>query len=113
MEFIKDILLGGFIFGLGLLSFLIYFTIRCFKSGGFDKSNLHNPVRVISFLATHANIIPHLLNTLEPDDAPIRKRFVFWYVGYDENKEVVQTVGEPDFQNPAFKKNDNLDMGKF
>ncbi len=101
-----------FIYGFftGLFAFLIYFTIRAMKSGHFDKSNLLNPVRAISFMAAHADVIPYLRNTREPDDAPFKKKYPFWYARYDEFKEIVTTVGEPDY---TFKNGDDpLDQGK-
>ncbi len=73
------------------------------KSGHFDKSNLLNPVRVISFMAAHADVIPYLKNTDVPDTAPLKKQFPFWYTRYDEFKEVVMTSGEPDYN---FKNED-------
>lgn len=91
---------GNFILGfiIGLFSFLIYFSIRAMKSGPWDTSNLLNPVRAISFMAAHADVVPFLRNTKEPDDAPFKKKYPFWYAPHDEFKEIVTVVGEPDYE---------------
>lgn len=86
----------GFI--IGLFAFLIYFSIRAMRSGHWDSSNLLNPVRALSFMAAHADIIPYLRNTREPDSAPFKKKYPFWYAPHDEFKEVVNTAGEPDYE---------------
>ena len=86
----------GFI--LGLFSFLAYFSYRAMTSSTWDSSNLLNPIRAISFMAAHANVIPYLRNTVEPDSAPFKKKYPFWYAPHDEFKEVVTVTGEPDYE---------------
>lgn len=94
-NFILSFILG---FILGLFSFLTYFSIRAMRSGTWDTSNLLNPIRAISFMAAHADVVPFLRNIKEPNGAPFKKKFPFWYAPHDEFKEVVTVVGNPDYE---------------
>ncbi len=93
---IDSILSHAFSFTLGLLSFIIFFSIRCIRSGEFDFSNWGNPLRVLTFIATHADIIPYLRNIQVKESASFKKKFPFWFTKYDEHKDILANVPKPD-----------------
>jgi len=81
-------------YGLGFFSFIALVAFRALRSGHWDASNLMNVLRVIAFIATHPEVFPYLMNTSLPKDAPFKERYPFWYLPFDEFKEIVNTIPE-------------------
>jgi len=81
----------NFLFGLfvGLFIFIGYVAYRALRSGHWDNSNLLNVLRAISFLATHPEVFPYLI---DPRETEPKKHRPFWYLPHDEFKEVVETI---------------------
>lgn len=86
--------IGDFLFGYGsgFVSFILLVTFRALRSGHWDTSNIFNVLRVIAFIAVHPEVFPYLRNTNVPDDAPFKEKYPFWYLKYDEFKEIVNTI---------------------
>lgn len=90
----------GFIFG--LFTFIGYLAFRALRSGHWDDSNLLNVLRLISFVATHPEVFPYLVDSRKlSDDAAQwltgdRELWPFWYLPHDEFKEVVTTIPDKD-----------------
>lgn len=81
-------------YGFGFVSFIALVAFRALRSGHWDTSNLFNVLRIIAFIATHPEIFPYLRNTQVPSDASFKLKYPFWYLKYDEFKEIVNTIPE-------------------
>jgi hypothetical protein len=86
--------------GIGLFLFIGYLSYRALRSGHWDTSNLLNVLRLISFVATHPEVFPYLVDSRLLSQPPFEverrgkntKMWPFWYLPHDEFKEVVKTI---------------------
>lgn len=78
-------------FLLGFLSFLAYFIWRMLRSDGWDSSNMTNAIRLLSHVALHPEDFRRMWYL---DERGYPEKRPFWYVGYDELSEVVDSRPE-------------------
>lgn len=79
---------------LGVLLTLGYASWRMMRADGWDKSNMTNPIRVLSHIVMHAGDLAYMYYAKRnPDNYQeyIATRRAFPYIGQDEISEVVQT----------------------
>ena len=68
---------------IGFLSFPAFMCYRAMRSDGWDKSNITNVIRLIVHVALH----PEDFGKMYYEDGSMP----FWYIKYDELKDVVKT----------------------
>ena len=79
---------------LGVLLTLGYASWRMMRADGWDKSNMTNPIRVLSHIVMHAGDLAFMYYAVRDPynyNELIATRKAFPYIGQDEISEVVQT----------------------
>ena len=78
-------------FLLGLFFFLAYFIWRMLRSDGWDRGNMTNAVRLLIHVALHPEDFGRMWYL---DERGYPEKRPFWYIGYDELSEVVDSRPE-------------------